>query len=120
MRYMFLIYLDDARFEAMPEAESLSYRNAMLDYDEELQVSGHYVVSEALKLPSTAVTVRRWDGTLTPTDGPFMETKEYLSGFFVVEARDLNEAIDLAGRMPLARQGWVEIRPLDVLTRTPA
>ena len=61
----------------------------------------------------------QWDGTLTATDGPFMETKEYLSGFFIVEARDLNEAIDLAARMPLAKMGSIEVRPLGTLTRQP-
>ncbi len=117
MRYMFLIYLDDAKFEGMSQKELDGFGNAMLDYDEELTRSGHYIVSEPLKSPSEAITVRKWDGTLSATDGPFMETKEHLSGFFLVEARDLNEAVQLASRMPLATMGSVEIRPLDVLTR---
>ena len=119
MQYMFLIYLDDARFEPLSEGERRSYGNAMLDYDEELQASGHYVISEPLQPTSAAVTVRKWDGTLTATDGPFMETKEYLSGFFIVEARDLNEAIDLAAKMPLATMGSIEVRPIGKLTRQP-
>ena len=117
MRYMFLIYLDDAKFEGMSQKELDGFGNAMLDYDEELTRSGHYIISEPLKAPSEAITVRKWDGTLSATDGPFMETKEHLSGFFLVEARDLNEAVQLASRMPLATMGSVEIRPLDVLTR---
>lgn len=119
MQYMFLIYLDDAKFEGLSEAEHRRNGNAMLDYDEELQASGHYVMSEPLQPTSAAVTVRKWDGTLTATDGPFMETKEYLSGFFIVEARDLNEAIDLAARMPLATTGSIEVRPIGKLTRQP-
>ena len=61
--------------------------------------------------------MRKWDGVLTMTDGPFMEAKEHLSGFILVNARDLNEAIGLAGRMPLATVGSIEVRPLDVLER---
>jgi hypothetical protein len=117
MRYMFLIYLDDTKFADMTESQRVGYGNAMLDYDEELTRSGHYVLSEPLKAASDAVTVRKWDGTLSTIDGPFMETKEYLSGFFIVEARDMNEAIQLASRMPLATMGSIEVRPLDVLTR---
>ncbi|MCD7060013.1 YciI family protein [Pelagibacterium xiamenense] len=119
MQYMFLIYLDETKFAPMTQKERDSFTNRMLDYDDELRASGHYVVSEALKMPDEAVTVRAWDGTLATTDGPFMETKEHLSGFFLVEARDLNEAIQLAGRMPLARVGSVEVRPVDTLERIP-
>jgi hypothetical protein len=119
MQYMLLIYLDDAKFEPLSERERARHGNAMLDYDEELQASGHYVISEPLQPTTAAVTVRKWDGALTATDGPFMETKEYLSGFFIVEARDLNEAIDLAARMPLATMGSIEVRPLGTLKRQP-
>lgn len=117
MRYMFLIYLDDSTFEGMTETEKLGLGNAMLDYDEELTRSGHYVMSEALKATSEAITVRKWDGTVSTTDGPFVESKEYLSGFFLIEARDLNEAAHLASRMPLATMGSIEIRPIDSLIR---
>ncbi|WP_338724018.1 YciI family protein [Devosia sp. XK-2] len=114
---MFLIYLDDSKFAGMTESQRSGFGNAMLDYDEELTRSGHYIVSEPLKSPSEAITVRKWNGTVSTTDGPFMETKEYLSGFFIVEARDLNEAIQLASHMPLATVGSVEVRPLDILIR---
>lgn len=117
MRYMFLIYLDEARFEGMSEREQKQWGNVMLDYDEELTRSGHYITSEPLADAKDAITVRRWDGKVTTTDGPFMETKEHLSGFFIVEARDMNEAIQLASRMPLAQLGSVEVRPITVLTR---
>jgi hypothetical protein len=117
MQYICLIYLDETKFDPLTQSERDWFGNAMLDYDEELRRSGHYVSAEPLKQPSEAVTVRNWSGTLTTTDGPFMETKEHLSGFCIVEARDLNEAIQLAGRMPLATMGSIEVRPLDVLER---
>lgn len=118
MRYMLLIYLDETKFAAMSQRERDSFGNAMLDYDDELRASGHFVMAEPLVAPAEAVTVRKWDAALTTTDGPFMETKEHLSGFSLVEARDLNEAIALAARMPLAAKGSIEVRPLDRLERT--
>lgn len=115
MQYLFLIYLEEATFAVMSPDEREGYVPAMLAYDEELRRSGNYVTSAALKLPTEAVTVRAWDGRLATTDGPFAETKEHLSGFTLVEARDLNEAIQLAARMPLARAGSIEVRPIEIL-----
>jgi hypothetical protein len=112
MQYLFLIYLEEAKFAVMGRAEREAFVPAMLAYDEELRRSGNYVTSAALKLPAEAVTVRTWDGKLSATDGPFAETKEHLSGFTLVEARDLNDAIQLAARMPLARAGSIEVRPI--------
>lgn len=117
MRYAFLIYLDEAKFEPLSQSERDGFGNAMLDYDDELRASGHWIMAEPLKAPSEAITVRKWSGELSTTDGPFMETKEHLSGFCIVEARDLNEALQLAGKMPLATMGSIEVRPLDVLER---
>lgn len=117
MRYMFLIYLDEAKFAPLTQQERDSFGNAMLDYDTELTASGNFVYAEPLKAPSEAITVRKWNGELTTTDGPFMETKEHLSGFCMVEARDLNEALHLAAKMPLATMGSIEVRPLDILER---
>jgi hypothetical protein len=119
MRYMLLIYLDEARFAPLTQAQRDGFGNAMLDYDQDLRDSGHYVASEPLKAPAESVTVRRWSGSLTVTDGPFAETKEHLSGFCIVEARDMNEAIRLADRMPLATMGSIEVRPVDLLERVP-
>lgn len=115
MQYMFLIYEEEAKFAVMSPAEREAFAPAMLAYDEELRRSGNYVTSAALKLPVEAVTVRTWDGKLATTDGPFAETKEHLSGFILVEARDLNEAIQLAARMSLARHGSIEVRPIRIL-----
>ena len=115
MQYLFLIYEEEAKFAVMSTSEREGFVPAMLAYDEELRRSGNYVTSAALKLPAEAVTVRMWDGKLATTDGPFAETKEHLSGFILVEARDLNEAIQLAARMPLARHGSIEVRPIEIL-----
>ena len=86
--------------------------NEALDNDDALRQSGNFVYADALELPSAAVSVRVRDGKLSATDGPFAETKEHLSGFIVIEARDLNEAIRLAGNIPMARYGTIEVRPV--------
>lgn len=117
MRYMFLIYLDESKFAPLTQQQRDGFVNAMLDYDEELRRGGYFLTADALMAPSEASTVRRWNGALTTTDGPFMETKEHLSGFTMVEARDLNAAIQLAARMPLATMGSIEVRPIDTLER---
>ena len=120
MQYMFLIYLDESKFAVMNQAQRDAFGNGMLDYDDTLKASGHFIMGEPLKAPSEAVTLRNWDGALSMTDGPFMETKEHLSGFILVNARDLNEAIQLAARMPLVKAGSIEVRPLDILERVEA
>lgn len=111
MRYACLVYFDPKNvFNQSPEAEQ-----ALADgyaYINELRESGHLVGNEALQLPSETVTIRVRDGKMSSTDGPFMETKEVLGGFLMIEARDLNEAIRLAGGIPLARVGTVEVRPV--------
>jgi hypothetical protein len=111
MRYACLIYFDPHQvFDRSPEAEA-----ALRDvgpYTAELKAAGHFVASEALTLPPEARTVRMRDGRLSATDGPFMETKEVLGGFVVIEARDLDEAVRLAAGNPFARRGAIEVRPL--------
>lgn len=117
MQYMFLIYLDETKFASMTQNERDAFVNGMLDYDDWLREAGHFVMGEPLKAPSEAVTLRKWEGSLVATDGPFMETKEHLSGFILVDARDLNEAIQLAAQMPLVTVGSIEVRPLDTMER---
>ena len=112
MRYMFLIYLDDRDFAKMPEEERNSWLGRMAAYDRELMESGNYVDSCAMRHAKEAAIVRVRAGSLSATDGPYAETKEYLTGYFVIEARDLNDAIRIAARMPLAEVGTVEVRPL--------
>lgn len=117
MKYVCLVYLDEELFAPMSAAEKARHVNEALDSDEALRNSGNYVDANALEPPSAAVSVRVRDGRLSATDGPFAETKEHLSGFIVIEARDLNEAIRLAGTIPMARQGTIEVRPVRELQR---
>jgi hypothetical protein len=111
MRYVWLIYFDPRRvFDGSPEG------NAVLaevgPHNAELEASGHLVLAQPLTLPKDAMTVRVCDGKMSATDGPFMETKEMLGGFVMIEARDLNEAVRLAAGNPFARLGFVEVRPV--------
>jgi len=111
MQYVCLVYSDPKQvFNDSPEA------NAMLaevgPHNEQLKASGHLVASQALMLPSEAITVRVRDGKMSATDGPFMETKEVLGGFVLIEARDLNEAVQIAAGFPFARLGSIEVRPV--------
>jgi hypothetical protein len=111
MRYACLIYFDPQNvFNQSQEAEAVL--GATGAYNAELKSSGHMVMAEALQLPDQAMTVRVRDGKMSATDGPFMETKEVLGGFVVIEARDLNEAMRIGAGIPLARLGSVEVRPL--------
>ncbi|HTS54097.1 MAG TPA: YciI family protein [Burkholderiales bacterium] len=105
MKYLCLVYLDEKRLDELPDEECVAYDTAM-------RKSGHCIGSEALESVHTATTVRVRNGKVSVTDGPFAETKEQLAGFYLVEARDLNEAIQLASRIPPARVGSVEVRPI--------
>jgi hypothetical protein len=86
-----------------------------LAYDDELRKSGHYLYSAALQSVQTATTIRIQSGSVQLTDGPFAETKEHLGGFIVIEARDLDEALRLASKIPVARLGCIEVRPIQEL-----
>ena len=111
MRYVCLVYFDPRKvFNRSPEAEAVLADTGRLTA--ELAASGHLVASEALKLPEEAMTVQVRDGKMSATDGPFMETKEVLGGFILIEARDLNEAVQIGARIPLARLGYIEVRPV--------
>jgi hypothetical protein len=111
MRYACLVYFDPKDvFNQSPVAEKVLADGYA--YIEQLRESGHLVSNEALQLPNETITVRAREGKMSATDGPFMETKEILGGFLMIEARDLNEAVRLAGGIPLARLGTVEVRPV--------
>jgi hypothetical protein len=96
----------------MSEAEQTAYYQEYFTYTAALRDSGAYVAGEALHEVKTATTVRVRNGKTTTTDGPFAETKEQLGGYYVVEAKDLDEAIEWAAKIPGARAGSIEIRPL--------
>lgn len=113
MKYALLVYLDEENFSAVPDAECLAF-------GEEIGATGHRVGGEALNYIDTATTVRVRDSRVSVTDGPFAETKEQLAGFYLIEARDLNEAIRIASRVPPARVGSIEIRPVRELSPSEA
>ncbi|MGQ0749626.1 MAG: YciI family protein [Betaproteobacteria bacterium] len=105
MKYLCLVYLDEKRLGELPDEDCVAY-------DTEIRNSGHCIASEALQPVHTATTVRMRNGHLSVTDGPFAETKEQLAGFYMIEAKDLNEAIHVASRIPPARVGSIEVRPI--------
>jgi hypothetical protein len=117
MRYVCLVYADEARLNALSQPEVDALIDETEAYNEELRASGHLVDAQALEQVAGAVTVRVRDGRLSATDGPFAETVEQLGGLLFIEARDLNEAIRVAGRIPGARLGSVEVRPVIDLAR---
>jgi hypothetical protein len=111
VRYACLIYFDPQKvFDQSAEANAVL--NASGAYNAELKANGHMVMSEALTLPNEAMTLQVRNGKMSATDGPFLETKEHLGGFVLVEARDINEAMQLAAGIPLAKLGFVEVRPV--------
>lgn len=114
MKYICLGYLEEKKWDSMSEAEQKYFVDECLTYDTELRKSGHCVGGEALQGIRTATTVRYKNGKPVVTDGPFAETKEQLGGIMVLEARDLNHAIQLMSNHPSTRMGgtW-EIRPAD-------
>jgi hypothetical protein len=115
MKFMFMIYHDEHVLDALPEGEMQALVDSALDYDDEIRRSGHYIVSEALQPARTARILRVSGGKVSTTDGPFAETKEQLGGFFLIEARDMVEACEVASRFPPARLGIIEVRAVQEL-----
>jgi hypothetical protein len=115
MKFMLTIYHEEKTLDTLPDGEMQSLVDGALDYMEELRQSGHFIVSNALQRGRTARTIRVRGGKVTTTDGPFAETKEQLGGFFLIEAKDLDEACALAARFPPARIGTIEVRPVQEL-----
>jgi len=118
MKFLFMIYHDENQLEAMPEGEKQTLIDSAPDYDDEIRRSGHYIVSDALQHSRTARTIRVQGAKVSTTDGPFAETKEQLGGFFLIEAKDLDEACAVASRFPPARIGIIEVRPVQELTHS--
>ncbi len=119
MRYLCLIYDEEAVLDAMPKEEGEAFMNEYFAFTDDIRASGQYVAGEALQPVATATTVRIRNGKLSTTDGPFAETKEQFGGFYLIEARDLNEAIQVAAKIPAARTGAVEVRPVVDFDRQP-
>jgi hypothetical protein len=113
MKYLCLVYLDENRLNELPDEDCV-------EFDSSIRESGHCIASEALQSVQTATTVRMRNGKLSVTDGPFAETKEQLAGFYMIEARDLNEAIQIAAKIPPAHVGSIEVRPIRPIRETVA
>jgi hypothetical protein len=111
MKYICLGYIDLKEFETVPESEREAMVDDCLGYDDVLRENGHFAGGEALQPPDGAVTLRWKNGKATVTDGPYAETKEQLGGILILEARDLNHAIDLMSKHPGVKMGPFEIRP---------
>ncbi|MCM2315421.1 MAG: YciI family protein [Thermoanaerobaculia bacterium] len=114
MRFICLGYADETIFKEIPEEKMKGFMEECFVYDDVLRRGGHFVGGEALQPASTAVTLRFREGKVDVTDGPYIETKEYLGGILFLEARDLNHAIALMSKHPGVRFGPFEIRPADV------
>ena len=112
MKYLLLIYENEAVGNGLSEAEQGKIFQEYMDYSKRIRKSGNYIGGEALQPVSTATTVRVKNGKTLTTDGPFAETREQLGGFFLVEAKDLDEAIALAAGIPGSRTGSIEVRPI--------
>jgi hypothetical protein len=111
MKYLCLISAEKV-MEQMPEADARKHFEEYREFTEDIRKSGYYVGCNRLLPPEAAITVRLRNGKILTTDGPYVETKEQLGGYFVIEARDMNEAIQVASRIPGARLGSVEVRPI--------
>jgi hypothetical protein len=119
MKFMLTIYHDEKALDAMPEKEMQALVDGAIEYAEELRQSGHYIASNALQRTGTARTVRvNAGGKVSTSVGPFAETKEQLGGFFLIEAKDMDEACAIAARFPPARVGVIEVRAIRELTHS--
>jgi hypothetical protein len=118
MKFMFTIYHDENVLDAMPEKEMQALVDSAIEYAEEIRRSGHYIASDALQRVATARTIRVRAGKASTTVGPFIETKERLGGFFLIEAKDMDEACAIAARFPPARVAVIEVRPVQPLSHS--
>jgi hypothetical protein len=118
MKYMCLIYYDESNLDSLSKTEFETLVDKALDYDEDLQKRGQSLARGALQSIQTATSIRFQSGKTSITDGPFVETKEQLGGIVVIEANDLNDAIQIASKLPPAQLGGVEVRPIRELAHS--
>ena len=112
MRYLCLIYEDETTWEKMPKEQQDAGMTEYFAFTDAIKKSGQYIGGEALQPTPSATTVRVRNGKISTTDGPFAETKEQLGGYYLIDAKDLNAAIQVASKIPSARWGSVEVRPI--------
>jgi hypothetical protein len=112
MKYLCLIYSDEKRIGGLSESDSKNMMGEYNDFTQSIQKSGHLLGGERLQPTHTATTIRSRNGKVSTTDGPFAETKEQLGGFYLINARDLNDAIQVASKIPGTRMGSIEVRPI--------
>ena len=117
MKYLCLIYNQEKNLAALSKAQWDSLKEEYFAYGGSIKESGHYLGGNSLQPTGTAKTVRVRGGKVSATDGPFAETNEQLGGYYLIEARDLNDAIQVASRIPSARMGSIEVRPIMEFTR---
>jgi hypothetical protein len=112
MRYLCLIYDDESKMGIRPKDQADTMNAEYYEFTDSIKKGGQYVGGEALQPTSAATTVRVRGGKVSTTDGPYAETKEQLGGYYLINAKDLNEAIQIASRIPSARSGSIEVRPI--------
>jgi len=112
MKYLCLVYQEEKQEVNVPADQIEQAKRDYWAFTEDIKKTGHYVGSNGLKHTDVATTVRVRNGKLSTTDGPFAETKEQLGGYFLIEAKDLNDAIQVAARIPSAKWGSIEVRPV--------
>ncbi|HHY50637.1 MAG TPA: YciI family protein [Alphaproteobacteria bacterium] len=112
MKYLLLVHIDRQIIGALTPAEDKAQIRESLDYDRELIDKGHLIAAHALAEPEAATIIRNRNGRVSMTDGPYVETKEHVGGFMLIEAKDLNEAVAVAAKAPVARFGAIEVRPI--------
>jgi hypothetical protein len=117
MKYLCLIYDEEKKMATMSKADGDKFMGEYFAFTDGVKKSGHYLGGDALHPVNTATTVRVRNGKLSTTDGPFAETKEQLGGYYMIDAKDLNDAIQVAAKIPSAKTGSIEVRPVMVFDR---
>jgi hypothetical protein len=112
MTYLCLVYFEPKTMEGLSRSEKVTLDRDSVAYDGELGRNGHYIVSHALQPVSSAKTVRVRRGKASQVDGPFAETREHLGGFILINAVNMNEAVEIASKIPMAKMGSIEVRPV--------
>jgi hypothetical protein len=120
MKYLCLIYENEKGWEQMPKDQADAVMGEYFAFTDNIKKAGHYLGGDALHPTPTATTVRVRNGKTLTTDGPFAETKEQLGGYYLIDAKDLDEAIQVASKIPSARWGSVEVRPVVDFSQVPA